>query len=161
MIVGVTGHRFYDEPTAGYLRVQVRALLQGWADDGEVRVVSSFAEGADQLVARVALDLGLALDAVLPAADYRATLDAAFRSEFDRLLAAAATATTLDHAEAGPPAYLDAGREVLARSDVLLALWDGAPARGTGGTAEIVDAAREQGTAVVVVWPEGYEREAR
>ncbi|MGH3585569.1 MAG: hypothetical protein ACRDQ0_04530 [Pseudonocardia sp.] len=41
---------------------------------------------------------------------------------------------------------------------LLLAVWDGAPPTGSGGTAEAVAYAREQGVAVVVVWPAGVRR---
>lgn len=160
MIVGVTGHRFYDEPTTRYLTSHVGGLLSSWAAEGEVRVVSSLAEGADQLVARVAVDLGLPLDVVLPADGYRDSLEDDFIGEFDRLLARAATVTTLDHAEPGGDAYLDAGLRVLAASEKLIAIWDGERARGTGGTGDIVEAAKARGVDVVVVWPEGYERVA-
>lgn len=158
MIVGVTGHRFYDEPTALFLRERVDALLRGWADGGAVRLVSSLAEGADQLVASVAVELAIPLEVVLPATGYRESLDATFLSEFDRLLAAAATVTTLEFEEPGPAAYLAAGRAVLARSETVIAVWDGEPARGSGGTAQIVAQARARGIEVHVLWPDGYVR---
>ena len=75
MIVGVTGHRFYDEPTASYLIVEVRELLSRWkADDGDLRLVSLLAEGADQLVAGIAVDLDVPVDVVLPFEAYRESL---------------------------------------------------------------------------------------
>ncbi len=64
----------------------------------------------------------------------------------------------LEHAEPGGQAYLDAGLVLLDRADTLIAVWDGQQARGTGGTGEVVEEARARGIAVVVVWPEGYER---
>jgi hypothetical protein len=44
------------------------------------------------------------------------------------------------------------------RSDVLLAVWDGQPARGPGGTGDVVAYARARGTPVEVVWPAGAAR---
>src|SRR5437763_792596 len=41
-------------------------------------------------------------------------------------------------------AYEQAGQYVVERCDVLIALWDGQPPRGKGGTAEIVEWARER-----------------
>jgi hypothetical protein len=41
----------------------------------------------------------------------------------------------------------------------LLAVWDGKPARGHGGTADVVAAAREQGRTVRVIWPAGSTRD--
>jgi hypothetical protein len=48
-------------------------------------------------------------------------------------------------------AYEASGRAVVEGCEVLLALWDGAPSRGRGGTAEIVAFARERGREAVVV----------
>jgi hypothetical protein len=38
-------------------------------------------------------------------------------------------------------------------------VWDGKPARGIGGTADIVSYARQKGVPVAVLWPEGAARE--
>ena len=60
--------------------------------------------------------------------------------------------------EPSEAAFLAAGRLVVERSDVLAAVWDGKPARGSGGTADVVDYAKELRREVVVIWPEGLER---
>jgi hypothetical protein len=44
-------------------------------------------------------------------------------------------------------------------SDELLAVWDGSPARGYGGTVDVVNAARDAGRTVTVVWPNGAVRD--
>jgi len=44
--------------------------------------------------------------------------------------------------ESDPGAYETIGRLILEQSDVLLAMWDGQPARGRGGTGDIVKVAR-------------------
>ncbi len=41
--------------------------------------------------------------------------------------------------------YVTVGEVVLSHSDILVAIWDGAPANGAGGTAEVVETARVQG----------------
>lgn len=43
-------------------------------------------------------------------------------------------------------------------ADRLLAVWDGKPARGFGGTADVVAYARRVGVPVDVIWPEGAVR---
>jgi hypothetical protein len=40
-----------------------------------------------------------------------------------------------------------------------LAIWDGRPARGYGGTADVVAEAQREGLPVVVLWPEGAQRD--
>lgn len=156
--VAVTGHRAFDDAAAAHIRTRVERLLDTLAAAGPVRVVTSLAEGADQLVARAAVRRGLPLEVVVPAAGYADSLPAADRPAFAELLAAAEAVRTLDHPEPSPAAYRDAGLATLAGADLLLAVWDGGPARGTGGSAEIVARARELGLPVEVVWPAGYER---
>jgi hypothetical protein len=137
-----------------------RALLAG---DGDCfadvaprrRFVSPIADGADQIAAEVALELGWELQAVLPFARdaYRASLasDEA-RTKFDRLLARATCRLELpgdpDH---GLDAYVMTGRATVAHCDVLIAIWDGLPPRGRGGTGEVVQLALTRGTAIVHV----------
>lgn len=135
-------------------------------------VVSPLAEGADRLVARRVLEEPRArLEALLPLPieDYqRDFATAASRREFLDLLQRALLVEVLGQdradgrhgtngagAPAKPPmlppgpkrdaAYRAVGEAVLARCDVLIAIWDGQPARGLGGTAEIVEAARRRG----------------
>jgi hypothetical protein len=45
-------------------------------------------------------------------------------------------------------AYLAGGLALVDDVDVLVALWDGEPSRGRGGTAEVVQYARDTGTPV-------------
>ena len=148
--VGVTGHRSFDD--VGSVVAAVDGILDRLAG-GAIEVRSSLAEGADRLVVeRVLRRPGSRLVAILPldAEDYADDFGGSV-GEFDDLLAAA------DEVEVVPPqptreaAYEAAGRAVVDGSDVLLALWDGAGSRGQGGTAEIVDYARERGVRVEVV----------
>ena len=46
-------------------------------------------------------------------------------------------------AAARPAGYVAAGQYMLAHCDLLIALWDGKPARGAGGTADVVAQARQ------------------
>ncbi len=127
-------------------------------------LISSLAEGADRIAAAAALDAGLALDVVLPCPPsiYLETFaDDASRGEFDALLASARARLVLPLAgkpEAAiadrlPRSYESAGLTMLAQSDILVAVWDGKPAEGRGGTGEIVDEAARRGVPVVVVDP--------
>ena len=53
---------------------------------------------------------------------------------------------------------MEASSAMLARADRLFAVWDGKPARGYGGTADVVAEARQRGVPVTVIWPEGASR---
>ena len=54
---------------------------------------------------------------------------------------------------------MDASVEMLKDADLLIAVWDGLPARGLGGTADVVAYARDHGIPVSVIWPEGARRD--
>ena len=118
-------------------------------------LLSGLAEGADRLAAFVALGRGWALNAVL--AFHRTRFeedfpDPASVGEFRALLAAAAdVAEPGRSAHVGKPGedgYDAVARRLLDRSDVLIAIWDGQGSQGRGGTVEVIEAARENGTAV-------------
>ncbi|MEZ5117750.1 MAG: hypothetical protein R2737_15935 [Candidatus Nanopelagicales bacterium] len=151
--VGVTGHRDLAAPDA--VAAAVDTVLSELAGGAPVTVVTSLAEGADRLVAGRALArAGGAIEVVLPlpVEDYRADFPGS-AEEFAGLLAVAASVQVVAGAAAGSreAAYMAAGRAVVDRCDVLLALWDEEPARGHGGTAEVVAYARDRGRRVVVV----------
>ncbi|GAA0236909.1 hypothetical protein GCM10009527_036800 [Actinomadura nitritigenes] len=156
MRIAITGHRDLDGPTAALVRREIRALLAPFA--GDLCGVSCLAAGADQIFARAVLELGGRLEVIVPARGYAAALGGRARRGFEDLAARASGIRWLDHFAPGPGPYLEAGLAMLDRADRLIAVWDGAPARGRGGTAEIVEHARRRGIAVDVVWPGGAVR---
>lgn len=171
LCVGITGHR-HEALASDYLSLlpeQIRdvlgllargaAAVQASAADcfaaGEPRFVfvSALADGADQIAAEAALELGFSLQAALPFArdEYRRDFTrAGAATRFDALIAKADRVLELpggrDHE---PEAYMMAGRATVAHCDVLVAVWDGLPARGRGGTAEVVQLAIRRGSPVV------------
>ena len=52
-----------------------------------------------------------------------------------------------------------ASKLMIETADELYAVWDGKPARSYGGTADVVAYARERGTPVRVIWPDGAQRD--
>ena len=163
--VGVTGHRSLAQ--VARLREHVDSVLDriGAASGADLVAVSSLAEGADRILAERVLARGGSLIALLPmpADEYEADFATArSRREFHDLLAAADRVVVIADPQQAPnqrpaapeareAAYERAGLAVLDGSDVLVALWDGQPSRGRGGTAELVAAARARGHRVEVV----------
>jgi hypothetical protein len=154
VVIGVTGHRRFEMSGTAQ---RVDGVLDAIIDVRRPVVVSSLAEGADRLVADLVLARPSArLAVVLPLApdDYERDFDtAASVDEFRALLARADSVETVDVpvGTSREQAYERAGHEVVARCDVLIAIWDGAPSRGRGGAAEIVEHARRTGRRVEVV----------
>src|SRR5438270_449951 len=168
--VGVTGHRADVLAPASIepLRDRIRATLTLIAAAGaellenerdcfapgsfQRRFLSPIADGADQIAAEVALELGWELEVILPfkRSVYRASLanDAA-RKRFDALVARAAGLLELPgDPDDGLEAYVMTGRATVAHCDLLIAVWDGLPPRGRGGTGEVVQFALTRGTAI-------------
>ena len=154
--VGVTGHRHLAEPDKAAHEVDgvLDRLVEAHGVDVLV-AVSSLAEGADRIVAkRVLARPHGTLHVVLPLDrdDYATDFaDDASRHDFLRLLDAAESVSSSPRQESREAAYEHAGRALLDRSDVLLALWDGRPSRGRGGTAQLVTEARALGKPVEVI----------
>lgn len=144
--IGFTGHRNLAHPDLIRRRIDetLGAITTRFADVEWV-TVSSVAEGADTLFAQIALDQRLPWHAILPfaVAEFQKDFDPGVWPSVERLLSQAAEKFTVVGTTDRAEAYLDAGLETVDRADVLIAVWDGAAARGKGGTAEIITYARE------------------
>lgn len=116
-----------------------------------LRLISSLAEGADQWAALEAERLGYQLQAVLPfeRAEYENDFTDSALAEHRRLRDRATSVFELDGCRAcSGDSYLTAGRVMLNQTDLLIALWDGKEAHGSGGTGQIVSEARLRGIPV-------------
>ena len=171
LTVGVTGHRLEAIPAAqragvgnriaaALAAIEAEALAlhrrepELFAPDAPLfTLVSPLAEGADQMAAEAALARGWQLQAVLPfdrdayLADFN---DEDSRARYRRLLDASVCTLELPGRPDDPlEAYVMAGRGTVAHCDLLIAVWDGLPPRGRGGTGEVVELAIQRGTAIV------------
>jgi hypothetical protein len=164
LVIGVTGHRDLRDQDVSTLEQEVAAIVERLRHDylhGDVEtpiiVLSSLAEGADRLVARVALAHGARLVAPMPMPideyrrDFEPGLKAGNAAEFDALLAQAIAAPVVPFAPGNSLAavradaskreeqYRAAGLFIAQHANILIALWDGdGSAMRPGGTAEVV-----------------------
>ena len=151
--VGVTGHRELRDVRE--LEKAVASVLDQVSDRFApertpvvFRAVSPIAEGADRLVARTVLkrpDADLIVLLPFPPERYlqdfaTETSKAEFKSLFEQ--AVSHRVVTGEFRLSDEECYERIGRDVVDQTDVLIALWDGQPARGLGGTASILDFAR-------------------
>lgn len=155
--IAVSGHRGLPPEVAHLVDAATRAHLASIGPD--LIGISCLADGADQIFARAVLDAGGVLEVVVPAEQYRAGLPVDCHAEYDALLASASTVRELHYEDSTSESHMEASRVMLASADELLAVWDGQPARGYGGTADVVALALEQGLPVHVIWPEGARRD--
>lgn len=155
MKVGVTGHQDLPASAAVEMRQVIHELFRRY---GRITGICSLAAGADQLAAEAILELGGEVEVVLPCDRYAHTFNSKALTEFNRLLSRATAVTVLPYPEPSESAFLAGGLVVVERSQRILAVWDGLPSRGLGGTADIVMYARALNRPVDVVWPTGEVR---
>ncbi|HEX3782092.1 MAG TPA: hypothetical protein VHX38_20705 [Pseudonocardiaceae bacterium] len=157
--IGITGHSKLTAASVPLVAKHIRATLDTHQPDHLVGL-TCLARGADQVFARVVLDLGGSVEVVLPAADYRERkVKPDNAAEFDELISKAAIVHTMPFDRSNADAYMAASEHILSAVDRLIAVWDGQPSGGYGGTADVVEAATKRGTPVTVIWPDGAERE--
>jgi hypothetical protein len=153
---GVTGHQVLPPEIVDRAVDHWRRVLPVGA---ELHGLSSLAEGADQLFAAHVIAAGGTLEVVLPCRGYAGSLAAeGSRARFEELRGAATSVLTLPYPGPSAEAYLAAGQTLVDRCDHLFAVWDGRPARGVGGTADVVGYARARGRPVTVLWVAGVVR---
>ena len=154
-VVGITGHQGLPAQAVALLEERLPVILR---DLSASEVVGSLAQGADQTCAAIALDLGVPLRVVIPSKSYDTTFDASGLKRYRDLLQRAVSVVTLPYDAPSEQAFFAAGRQVADEADVLIAVWDGQPAAGLGGTGDVVSYARSRGTRVEVLWPDGVAR---
>ena len=169
LVIGVTGHRDLRDEDVPKLEAEVARIIAGLRldylkDDGETPIIilSALAEGADRLVARVALAQGARLIAPMPMppAEYRRDFEPGLQPgnavEFDALLAQAIAAPVIPFTPGNSSEavrtdsrkraeqYRAVGLFITRHSNILIAIWDGDESNmAIGGTAEVVKFTRE------------------
>ena len=155
--IAISGHRELPSATERLVKDALTGALERFPGPSLVGV-SCLADGADALFAESVLDRGGQLEVVVPAVEYRDGLPAGHHATYDRLLAAAAEVYPLDFQASTSESHMAASERMLDLTEELFAVWDGLPARGYGGTADVVGEARRRGMPVTVIWPPGARR---
>jgi hypothetical protein len=168
VVVGVTGHRDLNESPALSQGIhsaieEIRRMSPSLRSTPLIlSILSPLAEGADRLVAREVLkDTESVLEVVLPLEIEEYVKDfqtEESRKEFEGLLSQAKSVRILPSRGSRNQAYDQVGRHIVDQCDVLIALWDGKPASGQGGTAEIVQYARKHNCPLIWINTEAPEQ---
>lgn len=172
--VGITGHRsiatepIISKAVEAAITKVFRALESGstLSEGGQtsssstrfrLKIISMLAEGADLVGMQAGLDCGAELVGVLPFDEqsYRdAFAGAPSRVAFDKVWSKLSSIVVLGGAVGDDASYEQANSVILDRSDVVIAVWDGDPARGPGGTGDVVHDALQRGLPVIVISPQ-------
>lgn len=152
MKVGITGHQSLADPQGwDWVKVEMDALLTKLPDP--IIGLTCLAVGADSLFAQLVLQHHGSIEAVLPFPGYERKLQTHDSEEHPRLLDRASKVTTLPRQSTDEESYLAAGKSVVDLADLVIAVWDGKPAKGMGGTGDIVEYARQRRKAMVHLDP--------
>jgi predicted flavoprotein YhiN len=142
MKAGITGHQHLGgQENAAWVAEQIeQAIVQNQVAHG----YTSLALGADQIFARTLRQRGLPYTAIIPCQDYELTFQTSEHLEhYQTLLQSAANIIVLDFKAPEEAAFFAAGKRVVELADFMIAVWNGLPAKGLGGTADVVQYARE------------------
>jgi hypothetical protein len=137
MRVGMTGHQQLGEVTTiSWLFHTVETCIKQYQIE---QGITSLAIGADQLYATALKRNHIPYLAVIPGTDYATTFQSGRDLQmYHECLHCADEVLQLPFETCGEPAYYAAGKRVVDLSDLILAIWNGLPARGLGGTGDIV-----------------------
>jgi 8-oxo-dGTP pyrophosphatase MutT (NUDIX family) len=147
--IGFSGHQqLGNEATIAFVSQSLRELLITYRDQAracnqELLLYSALAPGADQLCVKTALELAIAVEAVIPCAEYEGIFtETEAVSAYHQLLARCRKIHSLPAQQCSDEAYLEAGHWIVEHADLVLLVWNGYPAGGKGGTADVASYAR-------------------
>ncbi|MEU8798120.1 hypothetical protein [Spirillospora sp. NPDC048819] len=157
MRIAISGHRLLPEATEALV---AEALEEALAPvTANIVGLTCLADGADTLFARAVLAHGGQVEVIVPAEQYLAGLPEEHHAEYRKLLAQATKVHHMPFTESDSEAHMAASQHMLTLADELWAVWDGQPARGYGGTADVVQAAHALNKPVRAIWPAGASRD--
>ena len=147
--IGVSGHQqIGDEAAIEFVSQQLHELLSKFqhlrGEHGQnIVAYSALAIGTDRLFVKTALGLGIPVEVVIPCSQYADIYDSAkIREEYHELLSRCQQVHELPFQECSEDAYLAAGHWIVDHSDLMILVWNGYPAGGKGGTADMASYAR-------------------
>ena len=150
MQIGITGHQARDGIDWSWVRDTIRVELSKIG--GIERGLSSLAAGSDQVFAEVALGLGVPVLAVIPMPNYEQYFKGNDLAKYRRLLRQC-DVMHLNYCGDDARAFLEAGKKIVEKSDMIFAVWDGKQAEGQGGTGDVVIFAQQKGKPVLHINP--------
>jgi len=159
--IGISGHRDLKKSEISQYKKKIENILRDKIeqyDNMEVYVLTPLAQGADQLVAKVAQELGLRYEVLLPMPVelYKKDFSQEGYEVFYELYINAVGSTVtplplgtdmeeiLDYGVKRDKQYLKVGQEVVDKSDFMIFLWDRVVNHKVGGTADIFDYAKNK-----------------
>jgi len=143
-VVGFTGHRQLTEPEEISRAISAEIENIRRQVKGKLAALSSIARGGDTLFAQIAIQKEIPWFVLLPFehSEFKKDFNEIEWAVAEECLLRAVKEEVLLTQAVSTDAYSAVGRKTVDQANVVLAVWDGAPAQGQGGTAEIVEYVR-------------------
>lgn len=138
MKIGITGHQnLGTQYTKQWVK---KVLFEEITKLASVEAAySSLAVGADQLFGEIVLQHGINLYAIIPCSNYDEAFDSRGKKKYLNLVSLCHGIEELSFPYPSEEAFLSAGKLMVDHADLVFAVWDGLPAKGLGGTGDIVE----------------------
>lgn len=141
MIIGVSGHQnLGNKDSIKWLKKEISSDIKKILVN---QAYSCLAKGADQLFADIVLENAIPLIGVIPCKDYEKTFDKAHINQYFTFLKKSTSIIELQFSSPSEEAFYYAGKKIVEKIDILFTIWNNKPAKGLGGTADIVDYAKK------------------
>lgn len=144
MRVGITGHqRLPHDDDWIWVKDEMSKIIKDLP--AKVTGVTSLAAGADQLFADLILKNDGMIYVVVPFEGYEESFEKLEdRNRYHDMRVSGMKIEVLPRKISDEESYLAAGQKVVDLSNMMIAVWNGKPAAGLGGTADIVDYALQK-----------------
>ena len=168
IVITITGHRLLSNEQREKLKPVIRKAIENIMFISNERgaahsfvALSPLAEGADTMFAQAAKGLGVPLRILLPfeKEEYlKDFMSDEAKNEFYSLYDSVSDTEKSFLNKRGEHEYnqlfLDLGRKIVEEADFLIAIWNEKPAKGKGGTGDIVAYAQEMKKDILLIDPE-------
>ncbi len=152
MKAGITGHQdLGDQATVAWVKDTLAGLV---VENNVSHGFTCLAKGADQFFAAVLTEKNISFTAIIPCIEYEMAFDnQSARNDYQRFDRMAGERIELNFPHPSEKAFFEGGKKVVECSDLIFAVWDGQPAKGLGGTGDIVEFSKKAGKIVVHINP--------
>ncbi len=152
MIAGITGHQdLGDKETISWIKDCLTKEIQKY---NVTEGLTCLAIGADQLFADILDKFNIRYTAVIPSDNYEDTFDPNTALANYRLrLSNAKKSIKLDFPNPCEEAYYEAGKYIVDHSEIVFAIWNRKPAKGLGGTGDVVKYALDKNRIIIHINP--------
>lgn len=150
MNIGVSGHQRRPEMPWHWiertLRHELNQLQRPWSG------YSALAEGTDQIFGALVIEFGQTLNAIIPCEKYESFLSGPSLFTYQKLLRRSQQIPLRLTGDL-QQVFFDASRFIVDNATVMFIVWDGKPAQGLGGTADVFAYSRQKGRTIIHLNP--------